>query len=122
MMNKPSIKLIKLAMYKPTGEFNIVRVKNGEYRVYLTHKDAAISCASLSLRYDVKSIETDSGVCYEIKAKQPKYVTIKWNSNDEKSIRSAEKKKAAFENAGYELIKEYCNSASEDFYLTYKVK
>ena len=121
-MNKPNITLIKLAMYKPTGDFNIVRVKNGVYRVYLTHKDAAISCASLSLRYDVKSIETDSGVCYEIKAKQPTYVTIRWNFNDQKSINAAEKKKTKYENAGYELIKEYCNSASEDFYLTYKVK
>lgn len=109
-------------MYKPAGDFNIVRVKNGVYRVYLTHKDAAISCASLSLRYDVESIETDSGVCYEIKAKQPTYVTIRWNFNDQKSINAAEKKKTKYENAGYELIKEYVNSVTEDYYLTYKVK
>ena len=121
-MNKPNITLIKLAMYKPTGDFNIVRVKNGVYRVYLTHKDAAVSCASLSLRYDVKSIETDSGVCYEIKAKQPTYITIKIDNDSEKSIKSAEKKKAKYENAGYELVKEYGNTALNVSFLTYKIK
>ncbi|MFZ1704374.1 MAG: hypothetical protein WAT79_08500 [Saprospiraceae bacterium] len=121
-MNKPSIKLIKLAMYKPTGEFNIVRVKNGEYRVYLTHKDAAISCAALSLRFDVKQKDTQTGVCLEVKAKKPASVTIRIDNDSEKSIKSAEKKKAKYENAGYELVKEYGNTALNVSFLTYKIK
>lgn len=118
----PTKELIKITMYKPSDDFLITKVKNGVYRVYLSHKDANTSSAMLSLKFDVKRIQTESGVCLEIKAKKPTRITITWDNGNEKSIRSAERKKAKFENKGYQFIQESISMASNICTIIYKVE
>ena len=48
------------------------------------------------------------------------YTYIKFNTNDQKSIKAAEKMKLMFENKGYILAHEFINSITGECTFTYK--
>ncbi len=119
---KPSIAAIKSKMFKPSKDLNIIKIKDGIYRVYMSHRDASVSVASLSLHFNISAVEVKGMACYEVKAKEPMYRIIEWSNKDVESIKKAEKQKMKFENVGFEKISESVDSITGICTITYKTK